>query len=103
MGTPVPPQHTHMLLQTHAPYGELNRRPDAIPVLWEMMVLPFMQTLWQFRELVRYIRHDAEADEGVGDVPAGRVLTLRDIKRGYLVEDDDEGELGLAAALVSDY
>ena len=32
----------YVLRRTHAPYGDLNPRPDAIPMVWEFFVRPFM-------------------------------------------------------------
>lgn len=50
--------------------------------------------MWQFRELLKYIRAEAEEDEGPYSAPLGQILTLKDIKRGHCFAGVDPGADG---------
>ena len=53
--------------------------------LWTFLVRPYLETLWQFREVVRLFRH-LEA----GGAPADGAPSFKSVRSGETVNDDDE-------------
>ena len=65
--------------------ADLAARDSWRARLWTVLVRPYLETLWQFREVVRLFRH-LEA----GGAPTDGAPSFKSVRSGETVDDDDE-------------